>query len=321
LALSIDTVKYIILIDQYQCKIDNADMDLKQLRYFAVLARELSFTRAARKLHVSQPPLSFQIANLESELGARLFHRTSRSVELSEAGKALLPHALAVLERIDEARHDVRRVASGLEGWVKVGLAGSHFLGPFPQFIKQYRELRPGVEVVLEEMKPADQLQALRDGRVDLSISRTPVADGQLASHLLWREPVVAALPRQHRLAGRKRIRLADLREDDFVFLRLDSSAFAQRLFDACVQAGFTPRIVQQVVEIPAAINLVAAGLGVALVPASLASVRNDAVALCGLGSAMPAADVHALVRTGMLQPALREFTDSLLAWVASRKA
>lgn len=296
-------------------------MDLKQLRYFATLAHELSFTRAARKLHVSQPPLSFQIANLESELDARLFNRTSRSVELSEAGKALLPHALAVLERIDEARHDVRRVASGLEGWVKVGLAGSHFLGPFPQFIKQYRERRPGVEVVLEEMKPADQLQALRDGRVDLSISRTPVADDQLASHLLWREPVVAALPRQHRLAGRKRIHLADLREDDFVFLRLDSSAFAQRLFDACVQAGFSPRIVQQVIEIPAAINLVAAGLGVALVPDSLASVRSDAVALCRLGSDMPAADVHALVRTGTLQPALREFTDSLLAWAASRKA
>lgn len=296
-------------------------MDLKQLRYFVTLAHELSFTRAARKLHVSQPPLSFQIANLESELDARLFNRTSRSVELSEAGKALLPHALAVLERIDEARHDVRRVASGLEGWVKVGLAGSHFLGPFPQFIKQYRERRPGVEVVLEEMKPADQLQALRDGRVDLSISRTPVADDQLASHLLWREPVVAALPRQHRLAGRKRIQLADLREDDFVFLRLDSSAFAQRLFDACVQVGFTPRIVQQVIEIPAAINLVAAGLGVALVPDSLASVRSDAVALCGLGSDMPAADVHALVRTGTLQPALCQFTDSLLAWAASRKA
>lgn len=294
-------------------------MDLKQLRYFAALAQELSFTRAARKLHVSQPPLSFQIANLETDLGARLFNRTSRSVELSEAGRALLPHALAVLERIDEARHDVRRVASGLEGWVKVGLAGSHFLGPFPHFIRQFRERRPGVEVALNEMKPADQLQALRDGRIDLSISRTPVADGQLDSHLLWREPVVAAVPRDHPLSRRKRIQLADLRVQDFVFLRLDSSAFAQRLFDACVQVGFTPRIVQQVVEIPAAINLVAAGLGVALVPASLAGVRNEAVALCALGSAMPPADVYALVRTGTPQPALREFTDSLRAWAASR--
>ncbi len=305
----------------YQIQINDSPMDLKQLRYFAALAQELSFTRAARKLHVSQPPLSFQIANLESELGARLFDRTSRSVELSEAGRALLPHALAVLERIAEARQDVRRVASGLEGWVKVGLAGSHFLGPFPHFIRQFRERRPGIEVVLNEMKPADQLQALREGRVDLSISRTPVADGQLASHLLWREPVVAALPRDHRLSRRRRIRLADLRNEVFVFLRLDSSAFAQRLFDACVQSGFTPRIGQQVVEIPAAINLVAAGLGVALVPASLAGVRHDAVALCGLGSAMPAADVYALVRTGTLQPALREFTDSLLAWAASRPA
>lgn len=294
-------------------------MELKQLRYFAALARELSFTRAARKLHVSQPPLSFQIANLESELGARLFHRTSRSVELSEAGKAFLPHALAVLERIAEARGDVRRVADGLEGSVRIGLAGSHFLGPFPRFIKQFRQSRPGVEVALHEMKPADHIQALRDGRVDLSVSRTPVSDGQLASRLLWRDPVVAALPREHRLAGRKRIRLGDLRHDEFVFLRLDSSAFAQRLFDACVASGFAPHIVQQVVEIPAAINLVAAGLGVALVPASLARVRSDAVAICGLGAGVPAGDVHALMRTGEPQPAVREFAASLFAWAASK--
>ena len=122
-------------------------MELRQLRYFTVLADELSFTRAAQRLHVSQPPLSFQIASLETELGARLFDRTSRSVALSEAGKAFLPHAQAVLARLEEARSHVTRVASGLQGRVQVGLAGSHFLGPFPQFIQQFRLQRPGLEV------------------------------------------------------------------------------------------------------------------------------------------------------------------------------
>ena len=110
-------------------------MELRQIKYFVAVSDELSFTRAAQKLHVSQPPLSFQIASLETELGARLFDRTSRSVQLSEAGKAFLPHAQAVLARLDEAARHVQRVAAGLDGRVQVGLAGSHFFGPFPKFI------------------------------------------------------------------------------------------------------------------------------------------------------------------------------------------
>ncbi len=294
-------------------------MELRQLRYFTVLAQELSFTRAARKLHVSQPPLSFQIGNLETELGARLFDRTSRSVELSQAGKAFLPHALAVLARVEEARSHVKLVASGLQGRVKLGLSGSHFLGPLPSFIQQYRAERPGVEIVLYEMRPADHLSALREGWLDISISRQPLSDGQLQSRLLWRDPVVAALPRSHRLASRKKLRLADLKNEDFVFLRQDSSAFAQRLFEACVESGFAPRIVQQVVELPALVNLVAAGLGVALVPESVARLRDDAVASCRLSAGVPAGDVHALLRTDEPQPAVLGFARDLLAWAAAR--
>lgn len=300
-------------------------MELRQLRYFAVLADELSFTRAAARLHVSQPPLSYQIANLEAELGVRLFNRTSRSVELSEAGKTLLPHALAVLERIEEARGHVSRVAQGLEGRIKVGLAGSHFLGPFPHFIQEYRKRRPGVEVVLHEMRPADHVQSLRDGHLDLSVSRGVPADGQLQAALLWRDPVVLAVPLAHPLAGRRLVRLGTLQAEDFVFLQLGSSAFAKRLFDACVSAGFAPRIVQQVVEIPAALNLVAAGLGVALVPASLARMRSDAVAACSLGRDLQAAgvsgDVYLLWRAGEQPPAVLEFAEALRLWAGARAA
>jgi len=293
-------------------------MELRQLRYFTMLATELSFTRAAAKLHVSQPPLSFQIASLETELGTRLFRRTSRSVELSEAGKAFLPHARAVLARLEEARSHVHLVASGLEGRVHLGLSGSHFLGPLPVFIRQFVEARPGVELVLHELRPIDSLQALREGRVDMSVSRSMPVDDQLSSHLLWRDPVVAALPRSHRLAARKNLRLAELKDDDFVFLRLDSSAFAQRLFDVCVELSFTPRIVQHVVEVPAVVNLVAAGLGVALVPVSIARLRADAVAICKLGAGMPSGDVYALMRADEPQPAVREFVQALLAWATS---
>ena len=308
-------------------------MELRQLRYFTVLAAELSFTRAARKLHVSQPPLSYQIASLETELGARLFNRTSRSVVLSEAGKAFLPHAQAVLARLDEARSHVQRIANGLQGRVQVGLAGSHFLGPFPQFIQQFRLLRPDLEVALQEMTPAEHLQALRDGRLDLCVSRnamnTPDGEGEISAVLLWRDPVVVALPPGHRLASRSRLRLAELKNEDFVFLRLGSSAFAGRMFDACVQAGFAPRIVQQVVEVPATLNLVAAGLGVALVPTSMALLRADSVSICSLepvaspeaGGARGKAgaelngDVYVLWRSADAAPAVAEFRKQLLDW------
>uniref|UniRef100_UPI00286AE5C8 LysR substrate-binding domain-containing protein n=1 Tax=Polaromonas sp. TaxID=1869339 RepID=UPI00286AE5C8 len=184
------------------------------------------------------------------------------------------------------------------------------------------------------EMKPADHLQALRDGRLDLSVSRNPIkdppaGDAPLSAALLWRDPVVVALPPGHRLASRRQLGLADLRDEDFVFLRLDSSPFAARLFDACVQTGFAPRIVQQVIEVPAALNLVAAGLGLALVPASMALLRADAVGICHLGK-LPGArgrkalapevngDVYVLWRAGDEAPAVAEFKKRLLEWAAS---
>ena len=330
-------------------------MELRQLRYFTVLAAELSFTRAAHKLHVSQPPLSFQIANLEAELGARLFNRTSRRVVLSEEGKAFLPHALAVLARLEEARSHVQRVAAGLQGRVQVGLAGSHFWGPFPKFIQQFRLQRPAVEVALKEMTPSDHLEALRDGRLDLCVSRNPLdaaiknkindaggdsvrdagnnlinglgSDVQISAALLWRDPVVIALPSGHRLAGRSGLRLVDLKDEDFVSLRVGSSPFAARVFEACVQAGFAPRITQQVVELTAALNLVAAGLGVALVPASLAQQRNDALCICSLSAAQDKkkfkldGDVYALWRTDDAAPAVTEFRKQLVDWAQALTA
>ena len=182
-------------------------MELRQIKYFVAVSEELSFTRAAKKLFVSQPPLSFQIASLETELGARLFDRTSRSVQLSEAGKTFLPHAQAVLARLDEAARHVQRVAAGLDGRVQVGLAGSHFFGPFPKFIAWFRSLRPAVQVALQEMTPTDQLGALQNARLDVCVSRNAMArHARISAQLLWRDPVVVALPPGHAQIGRAHV-------------------------------------------------------------------------------------------------------------------
>ena len=300
-------------------------MELRQIKYFVALSDELSFTRAAKKLHVSQPPLSFQIASLEAELGARLFDRTSRSVQLSEAGKAFLPHAQAVMARLDEAIRHVQRVAAGLEGRVHVGLTGSHFFGPFPKFIAQFQSLRPTMEVALQEMTPNEQLGALKDGRLDLCISRNAMEaanrDPLIQAVLLWHDPVVVALPLGHRFGARKTLSLLDLKHEDFVSLRLDSSPFANQLIKACFEQGFTPTVAQQVVELPAVLNLVAAGLGVAMVPLSLAQLRGDALHICALRQPKSSSqrlngDVYLLSRLGSASPAVAEFTHQLTDWV-----
>ncbi|CAB3831416.1 LysR substrate-binding domain-containing protein [Achromobacter aegrifaciens] len=259
-------------------------MDLRQLRYFAAIAEEQSFTKAAQKLHISQPPLSQQLSNLEDDLGVRLFIRTSRSVQLSEAGSVLLPHVHAVLDRLDEARLQVQRVAQGLEGCVTLGLTGSHFLGTLPQFIREFRQERPRVDVSLKEMPPADQLTGLQDRRLDLCLSRGIPADPAFSAELLWHDSSVVVLPPGHPLSHRKRLRLHELKNEDFVFFRLGSSIFADSVYQACLFSRFEPKIVQQVVEVPAVVNLVAAGLGVSIVPESIARLRADAVAICELG-------------------------------------
>jgi DNA-binding transcriptional LysR family regulator len=272
-------------------------MELRHLRYFLALAEELSFTRAAERLHVSQPPLSLQISQLEQEVGARLFARTSRRVELTPAGEAFLIDARAILERVDASVSRAAAIESGLAGRIEIGLSGSQFFGPLPKLIAGYSRAFSDVSISLHELKPAIQLEALRDREIDLSISRTPVNDMVLKSTRLWADPMVAAVPGGHRLGRRKRLTLGDLREESFVMLRLDTSGYAQHIRDCCVQAGFAPRVVHHVSEVAAVLSLVAAGMGVALVPQSLTHLYTDAITYISLGAPEPHSDVYAVQR------------------------
>jgi DNA-binding transcriptional LysR family regulator len=283
-------------------------MELRHLRYFVAVAQESSFTRAAQRLHISQPPLSQQIGDLESELGTRLLMRTSRRVELTTAGVAFLEHAKAILERVDQARSHARAVGSGSAGRLDIGLSGSLLLGPMPKLIAAYRRSHSAVAVVLHEMTPAAQLAGLRDRKIDLSFSRTALNEDALVSELVWTDPVVVALPRGHPMTKRRHLELADLKNEEFVLLRLDSSEFAKYLHSCCLDAGFVPQVSQQVVESQAIPSLVAAGLGVALVPASLQRVHRRGVEYRAFARNAPRADVYAIQRRDDASPVVRGF-------------
>lgn len=224
-------------------------MELRHLRYFIALAEELNFTAAAQRLRISQPPLSQQIRDLEQELGAMLFVRTSRKVLLTEAGTAFLAHARSITASAELASAQVRAIGEGRTGAFNVATTGSVLLGPLARLMAEYQRRVPGVLVGLNEMAPEAQLIALHTRAADISFMRLPPVDAELVCQTAWREQVGVLLPAGHRLAKCAAIALTDLRDDKHVFLRLRDSGFAQYLRDCCVDAGFMPRISQEVVE------------------------------------------------------------------------
>src|SRR5690606_23984259 len=235
-------IVYLGRADQYRFRLMRyiLPMELRQLRYFTTLAEELNFTRAAESLHISQPPLSAQIAQLEDELGVKLFHRNSRKVELTEAGASFLRDVRVIQNRLKEATLRVQHIDAGLAGRIEVGLSGSHFLGPLPGLIGKLTASHPDIRVILNEMAPNDQLEALREHRIDVSISRQSIEDDLLSSRRLWPDPLLVALPPEHPLSRRTRIRLDELADERFVMLRRETSTFAERIFRACAAHGFS---------------------------------------------------------------------------------
>lgn len=286
-------------------------MNLRQLHYFIILAQELSFTRAAQRLHISQPPLSRQIAELEASLNVKLFNRSSRRVELTEPGEVFLRDVQMTFERLQRATLRAQAIEQGLEGRIDVGLSSSHFMGPLPGLIAAYAKAYPGVIIALNEMEPAEQVHALMERRVDVNISRIPVNDSLLRSVPLWRDPVVVALPCGHALARHESLRFSNLKDEKLVVLRPETSLFAQMVYERFIALGMLSNVVQTIAEVPAQVSLVAAGLGVAVVPLSVCT-RFTEVQWCHLDESGVQMDVFAVMRHDTNKRALGAFVEGM---------
>ncbi|CAN5726168.1 LysR family transcriptional regulator [soil metagenome] len=255
-------------------------MELRHLRYFVAVAEERHFGRAAARLRMAQPPLSRQIQALEAELGFVLFERNRRQVELTPAGKTLLEHARGIFEAVDLAVHEARRASQGESGRIVVAYPSTFAYSGLPELVRAYRAKFPGVELVLRELSPQQQLDALRDHRADVGFIRAPVDEPGLSTELVRSEPLVAALPAGHALAGRRSIPLALLAKEPFVlFPRVRGPAYFDHLIGLCREAGFTPRIVQEAPQLDI-VSLVAAGLGVSILPSSIRKFRRSGIVL-----------------------------------------
>jgi DNA-binding transcriptional LysR family regulator len=305
-------------------------MELRHLRYFLTVAEERQFTRAAARLHIQQPPLSQQIQELERELGFALFTRLPRGVELTSAGAAFVVDARAVLDALDQGVVNARRVANGQLGSVRIALTSSAAFHPLATAaIRQFRATHPDIAIDLNEINAADIIERMMNGRVDAGILRKPIeTPAELRFDLLHEERMVLVLPVGHALlrrskgtrAGKQpRVPLKALAGESFIFVRRPGAPGMYADFiRACEAAGFKPDVVSEVPRMLSAINLVAAGAGITLVPASMQRYQQESVVYCAVaGDEAFSAPLHLVTRRDAANPAAVRFAQAVLAFVS----
>lgn len=254
-------------------------MELRHLRYFVAVAEELHFGRAATRLAIVQPSLSQQIQQLEHELGFPLLVRTKRSVELTDAGKVFLVEAQKILAQVQEAKRAARRANVGEVGRLAIGYISSSTYDLLPMMLRTYREHFPDVEVILRELTSQEQVRALEDDAIQIGLLRLPISSPLLNTEVMRREPIVAVLPERHSLARQEQITVAQLANEPFVLQsRQRGAGYYMQLMKLCLAAGFSPNVVQEVTEMHTIVSLVAAGIGVSLVPLSIRDIRSQGV-------------------------------------------
>lgn len=282
-------------------------MEVRQLRYFVTVARTRHFGRAAEQLHIAQSPLSQAIRQLESHLGTPLFVRTTRRVDLTAAGEALLPEAVRILESVGAAREQVSRVAAGDLGRLRIGATALATYRHVPELVRRLGAELPDLTLRFrsEMLTPALEA-ALVEHRIDLAVLRPPVGDGSLATRLLVRERLVLAVPPGWG-GGTDPVALADLTDEDFVVYSAPGSVVGAAADRACRGAGFVPKRLHEADQTSIVLALVAAGLGVALLPASVLAVTVDGVRYRELAGCDVTTDVALAWRRDDPSPALEK--------------
>ncbi len=282
-------------------------MELRHLRYFVAVAQERNFTRAAERLHIAQPPLSRQIQQLEEELGLQLFERESRPLKTTEAGRLFLEQAVQVLERVDTVRMMMHRLKEAGKPRFVIGFAASTIYAALPNLIRRFRATAPEVELSLVEMVSYEQIAALKEGRIDVGFGRIRLEDPAVRRDVLRNEPLVVALPVDHKLAGAEGpLGLAELAHEPLIiYPREPRPSYADQVISLFRDRGLEPNIVHEARELQTAIGLVAAEIGCAIVPFSVARLKRDDIVYRDLDDPAAASPIIMSRRAGDTSPML----------------
>ncbi|MEN3121528.1 LysR substrate-binding domain-containing protein [Janibacter sp. LM] len=287
-------------------------MELKHLRAFLIVAEELHFSRAAERLHMAQPPLSHLIKQLEADLGCMLFERTTRRVRLTSAGEVYREHVEVALADLDRAREAALMALGGDRGRIVVGLTGITTGLLLPQLARAYRLRYPNVQLDLrpEPFSGANE-EALLDRRIDVAFLRHRVSTSALTGRLIAKEALVAAVPAHHPLAQASNISIADLADENFVaYPPGQGSSLRGVFFSACSDAGFRPRIIQEVKDTQMMASLVSAEVGVAVLPDSVARFNIEGVTFRPLAESAHHLPVYLAWRSEEPSPALQRLLE-----------
>ena len=284
-------------------------MEFRHLRYFLALAEELHFGRAAQRLSISQPPLSLNIQQLEASVGAQLFTRNSRGVQLTAAGQAFVPAARALLAQAGAAMRQAREVAQGQAGELQIGFAGTLLYCGLPQVLQRFQDSHPRLRLVMRELSSSEQLSELVRDRLDVGFVHTPRVPPGFEQILVASQAMVACLPGGHPLAGAPSITLQDLQGQALVVVsRTVSPDYHERILGECEMADWVPPVVHELRHWLSVVALVAQGQGVALVPEALAQSALAGAVFVPLQGLALRYDTRCLWRSVRDQTALQDF-------------
>jgi DNA-binding transcriptional LysR family regulator len=292
---------------------DEIDMEFRNLKYFVVVAEERHFTRAAERLGMAQPPLSQQIRKLEREIGAQLFRRLTRGVELTDAGRILYEDASRILDQVEQARSRVLSAARGQTGHIRVGFASSVVFHPvIAEIVRAYRDVHPDVRLSPSESNVSALIEDLMAERIDLAIIRqTSQESDRVKVEALFDEDMLIVLPPQHALSTAPSISLSEIAEEMLImFPRAIAPVLYDEIISACQRAGFSPQLGQESAQITSAVSMVAAGFGVSIVPHSIRQVAATGVTYHAIEGLQPKAQVVIAYRSTEFSKVVRDFLE-----------
>lgn len=295
-------------------------MDIRHLRYFLMVAREGNIGRAAARLHISQPPLTRQIQQLEQEIGAALLTRSGKGVELTEAGAVFLEESANILSLLDQMTERTQCAARGQLGRIDIGIFGSAVLDVIPELLRKFRQAYPGIKTMLHTMTKAEQIDALRQRRIAVGFNRLLAPLPDITVETVKMERVLAALNERHPLAACAHIPFSALRDEPLVLYPSGSRPnFMDYIMSLCHADGFYPRIAQEVSDAMTGVALVAGGFGICPVPESTANLSIAGVVYRPFEKPhAPKVDLSCLYRTGDQSPILKAFLTTVREWRAA---
>ncbi|GAP97983.1 LysR family transcriptional regulator [Leptolyngbya sp. NIES-2104] len=284
-------------------------MELRHLRYFIAVAEELHFGRAAKRLNITQQPLSQQIRQLELELDTSLFHRTKRTVRLTEAGHIFYEGATKILQQAEQTIQFTQQTGRGEIGHLEVGFTGPALSSVLPQIVSRFRDSYPNVQLMLNELRTPEQITELIQGRLHVGLLHPPLETDVLNTETIYQEDLVLVLPTNHPLANKAVISLQMLVDEPFIlFPRRIGPVLYDRILAMFQKAGYSPKIVQEVIPQQTILSLVSVGIGLALMQRSLSNIGHSGVVFKPLHEPTPTLELVVAWHSGSTHPAVPNF-------------